>query len=249
PVGPVDDAVVDATLPYLNRFVAGMVNFQRLTGCRSGEVCIIRRCDIDTGGVVWLYKPPHHKTAWRGKTGSIAVGPKAQELLKEFFTAHLSEYLFSPKRAVEEQLAERSANRKTPKCLSHMARNAKKRTKNPERTPKENHDHNSYARAVARACDEAFPPPAPLAKQEKEIIAGWKPRRPAVRPPFNRKVRIPRRHEGRGGALSLLRLHRHDYERRPDRVAACPAAPAAGWVRTTLANPAATHRTRFRTAD
>ena len=52
PVGPVDDATVDATLPHLNRHVRGLVEFQRLTGCRPGEACSVRRCDIDTGGAV-----------------------------------------------------------------------------------------------------------------------------------------------------------------------------------------------------
>jgi integrase len=66
PVGPVDDAVVDATLPFLNRHVRGLVEFQRLTGCRPGEACAIRRRDIDTGGPIWLYKPAHHKNSWRG---------------------------------------------------------------------------------------------------------------------------------------------------------------------------------------
>jgi integrase len=42
PVEPVDDAVVDATLPYLNRYVRGLVQFQRLTGCRPGEACAVR---------------------------------------------------------------------------------------------------------------------------------------------------------------------------------------------------------------
>jgi integrase len=81
PVGPVDDAVVDAALPYLNRHVRGLVEFQRLTGCRPGEACTVRRCDLDTGGPTWLYKPSHHKTAHRGKARVIALGPKAQALL------------------------------------------------------------------------------------------------------------------------------------------------------------------------
>ena len=80
PVGPVNDAVVDATLPYLNRHVRGLVEFQRLTGCRLSEACAVRRCDIDTGGAIWLYNPAQHKTAWRGKTRTIAIGPKAQEV-------------------------------------------------------------------------------------------------------------------------------------------------------------------------
>ncbi len=137
PVGPVDDAVVDATLPHLNRHVRGLVEFQRLTGCRPGEACSVRRCDIDTGGTVWLYKPPHHKGSWRGKPRTIAIGPKAQSLLREFFTADVCDYLFSPQQAVEEVRAERSENRKTPRYPSHMKRNAAKRKANPKRTPAE----------------------------------------------------------------------------------------------------------------
>jgi integrase len=173
PVGPVDDATVDATLPFLNRHVRGLVEFQRLTGCRPGEACTIRRCDIDTGGAVWLYKPPHHKTAWRGKIRTITIGPKAQELLKQFFTPNLDDYLFPPVRAVEELLAERSARRQTPRYPSHMARNVAKRKKNPKRQPDAKYDRNSYGLAIDRACDRAFPPPAPLAQREDESAIAW----------------------------------------------------------------------------
>ena len=54
-----------------------------------------------------------HKTAWKGKSRAIAVGPNAQTLIKQFFTPEISDYLFSPARAVEEFRAAQSANRKT----------------------------------------------------------------------------------------------------------------------------------------
>ena len=57
------DEVVDATLPHLNRHVRGIVELQRLAGCRPGEAMGLRRRDIDTSGSVWLYKPATHKTA------------------------------------------------------------------------------------------------------------------------------------------------------------------------------------------
>jgi len=151
PVGPVDDAIVDATLPHLNRHIRGLVEFQRLTGCRPGEACSIRRCDIDTSGAVWLYKPATHKSAWRGKSRSISVGPKAQSLLRQFFTPDLGVYLFSPRRAMDELLAERSEARVTPRYPSHMKRNAEKRTRTRTRPPKERYDRTSYTRAIARA--------------------------------------------------------------------------------------------------
>jgi len=42
PIPPVASTVVDATLEYLPEVVADMVRFQRFTGCRPAEVCIIR---------------------------------------------------------------------------------------------------------------------------------------------------------------------------------------------------------------
>ena len=62
PVQPVDDATVEATLPYLTSVVADMIRLQRITGCRPQDVCNLRPCDIDMSGDVWLYRPDTHKT-------------------------------------------------------------------------------------------------------------------------------------------------------------------------------------------
>ena len=137
PIGPVDDAVVDATLPFLNRHVRGLIEFQRLTGCRPGEACSIRRSEIDTGGTTWLYRPTHHKTAHRGKSRTIAIGPKAQAMLREFFTPSIDDYLFSPRRALNEV-------RGTPA-------KAKLRMRARKRAPQDLYNRTSYTRAIARA--------------------------------------------------------------------------------------------------
>jgi integrase len=151
PVAPVDDSTVIATLPYLNRFVRGLVEFQRHTGCRPAEACAVRRCDIDTGGRVWLFCPTHHKNLHRGQKRVIAIGPKAQKVLKRYFTANLTDYLFSPRRAMEDHQAERAAERVTPRWPSHKKRNATKRKAFPRRAPTEKYDSASYRRAVDRA--------------------------------------------------------------------------------------------------
>ena len=62
-IKPVEDAVVEATLPYLPDIVADMVRVQRLTGARPGEACSLRPADIDRTEAVWKWKPPHHKTS------------------------------------------------------------------------------------------------------------------------------------------------------------------------------------------
>ena len=57
PVRPVPDDVVEAIRPHVARQVWAMVELQRLTGMRPGEVVIMRTCDLDTSGEVWVYTP------------------------------------------------------------------------------------------------------------------------------------------------------------------------------------------------
>ncbi len=173
PILPVADEVVEQTLPFLNRHVRGLIEFQRLTGCRPGEACSLRRCDIDTGGVIWLFNPPHHKNTHKGKSRTISIGPKAQALLKEFFTPNIADYVFSPAVAMEELRSEKSAKRKTPRYPSHLARNAEKRVKAPERMASEKYDTQAYGHAIATACKRAFPPVGEVAQRENESHVKW----------------------------------------------------------------------------
>ncbi len=80
-IPPVADEVVDETLPHLKPAIADMVRLQRLTGMRPGELVIMRPADIDRTGDVWEYRPQRHKTQHRGKSRTIYIGPRAQEIL------------------------------------------------------------------------------------------------------------------------------------------------------------------------
>ncbi len=62
PVKPVPDAFVEAVRPYVARQVWAMIQLQRFTGMRPGEVCQMRSCDLNTSGTVWAYTPHSHKT-------------------------------------------------------------------------------------------------------------------------------------------------------------------------------------------
>jgi integrase len=82
PVGPVSDAAVDATLPHVLPPVRAMIQLQRLTGARPGEVCAMRGCDLDTTGPVWLYRPQSHHggaPALRPGGGAGRAGARAGE--------------------------------------------------------------------------------------------------------------------------------------------------------------------------
>lgn len=176
PVRPVDKGVVRATLPHLNRHVGGLVRFMLRTGCRPSEAARVRIADINTAGEVWEYRPRRHKTAWKGKTRVIRIGPKGQKLLKEFMTDDPGDYLFSPARATTELRSERAAKRKTPKWPSHVKRNAAKRVARPKRAPTQFYTRQSILTAITRACDKAFPPPAPLGQQPGESKRTWQAR-------------------------------------------------------------------------
>lgn len=99
--------------------------------------------------------------------------PKARELLRRFQPAAPAAPLFSPAAAVAEYHAERGASRETPRYPSHMTRNVTKRKKAPKRAPATVYSVSSYGQAIDRACDKAFPPPAPLARREDETEAEW----------------------------------------------------------------------------
>jgi integrase len=155
PIKPVAHEVVIATLPFLTRHVAGLVRFQMLTGCRPGEACSVRRADIDTAGLAWIYRPQQHKLAYRGHARAIALGPQAQELLFEFPTGQPTDFIFSPIRCLAEVRALRATIRKTPKWPSHMKRNEIKRIKTPLKSPSRCYKVESYARAVSLGIKKA----------------------------------------------------------------------------------------------
>jgi integrase len=85
PVGPVvADEHVEATQPFLTRPVQAMVQVQRHSGMRPGEVVIMRPRDIDRSGKVWKYRPESHKTEHHGLERIISLGPRAQAALLPF---------------------------------------------------------------------------------------------------------------------------------------------------------------------
>ena len=96
PVGPVGDAVVDAVLPHVAPPVAAMIELQRLTGMRPGEVVRMRPSDIDVTGDVWIYSPMKHKTRWRGHRRTMPLGPSGEGDRAAISNGAHRRILFSP---------------------------------------------------------------------------------------------------------------------------------------------------------
>ena len=166
PVLPVDDATVEATLPHLPPIVADMVRLQRLTAMRPGEVCILRPCDVDRSGDVWLYRPAEHKTEHHGRDRVVFLGPRAQAILRPYLLRDSQAYCFSPRESIAKHRAELREHRKSPVQPSQLDR----RKRRPKRSPGERYDVAAYDRAIARACEQAFPVPPGL---ETDATRAW----------------------------------------------------------------------------
>lgn len=150
----VPDAIVGATLPHLGRILATMVQVQRLTGARPGEVCLMRPADIDRRGDIWIFTPEHHKLSWRDddEPRRLAIGPECQKLLMPFLLRHPKAYCYSPAEALKEHNASRREARETPIYL----RGAKRLLKGQGGRPAgEQYNTAAYRRAIHRACERA----------------------------------------------------------------------------------------------
>ena len=99
PILPVEDAVVEATLPELDATLADMVRLQRLTGMRPGEVRLLVPRDVDRSGDVWWYRPSTHKMEHHDKHRVVPIGPKAQAILAPYLVRGADEYCFRPTRS------------------------------------------------------------------------------------------------------------------------------------------------------
>lgn len=173
-VPPVPEEDLVATLPHLGRIPRAMVEIQLLTAGRPSEIEGLRPRDFQrTGkfqlhageslhlGGVWAVELLEHKTAHKKQRRFLLFGPQAQAVLQPFLEGRDPDaYLFSPKDAAIEFLEA------TERRIHH----------DRKRAPGEKYERFSYRNAVRRACDRAFPPPAPLAKREDESWRAWKQR-------------------------------------------------------------------------
>jgi integrase len=183
PVKPVLDAVVEATLVHLSPTVRAMVQLQRLTGARPGEICSMRIGEVDRSSDVWVYRPACHKTSHHGYTRTIYLGPKAKVVLGPFMMKiDPAAFVFSPAEAEAERRTSLHENRRTPMMYGNRPDTNCKRK--PKRPPGEFYDVGAYRRAIERATQLAFPPPEHLArkriKRKKafrwEMQAEWRER-------------------------------------------------------------------------
>lgn len=160
PVKPVADTLVEKTLAHTTNVVGDMIRFQRLTGCRPGEVCKIVPGMIDRSKKVWMVDLDKHKTAWRGKKRTIFVGPKAQAILLPYLLRGTDEPCFSPIESERQRLEAKHAARVTPPLCGNFP--GSNRSRKPRRAPTKEFTAGTYARSIRNVC-------------ERESITPWSP--------------------------------------------------------------------------
>jgi integrase len=139
-VKPVPEAFVDAIELHVAPQVWAMVQLHRFTGMRPGEVIIMRSCDLDTSGRVWIYTPAAHKTEHHGHRRQIYIGPRAQKVLRPWLRVELGAFLFQPKEAIDWHWQK-----------LHGKRRGARQTQ-PRKLPGEVYSVASYRRAIKYAC-------------------------------------------------------------------------------------------------
>lgn len=141
PVQPVPEADLWKVVATLPAVLQAMVQVQFYAGMRPGEVCDMRPLDVGREGRVWLYRPPRHKSRHRGRARVIALGPKAQGVLRPFLNRPEEVYLFSPRKAQAQRFARCQWRGRQP-CP----------TPQTEHRLGDKYEAMTYARAISDAC-------------------------------------------------------------------------------------------------
>lgn len=157
PVRPALDLHVAATLPYLPPAVRVMVLVQRLSGCRPQDITQMRAGEIDRSSSPWVYRPPKHKTKYRGHDRRVMFGKAAQEVLAPILDKlQPGDPVFSPIRSKVARFAALRAARKTKVQPSQL--NRARPSKQLQRPTPERYSVTVYSGIVRKACDKAGVP-------------------------------------------------------------------------------------------
>jgi integrase len=114
-------------------------------------VTILRPCDIDRSGKVWIYRPNSHKLEWLDQEKEVLLGPQAQQLLAPWLEGREDqEYLFSPRQVAEANAKVLEARRKRP--------SSRRVGISQKCAPRDHYDDRGYRQAVIRACRRAGVP-------------------------------------------------------------------------------------------
>ncbi len=150
-IQPVLLETVRATIKELPPVIRAMIRIHVATGMRPSELCNLRPSDIDRSGVEWMYRPELHKNKNKGKGRAIPILGDAREALTDYLNRDPKSCCFSPAESVAWWHASKRSARKSKVQPSQQCR----AIENPKVQPGDRYTHDSYRRAIARACKRA----------------------------------------------------------------------------------------------
>ena len=147
----VANSLVDATVQLLTPVVADMIRFQKLVGCRPGEIVRITPAMVNRTEDVWTIELTEHKTAYRGKSRTLYLGPKAQSIIEPYLLRNGDAACFSPQESERQRLDAKHAARVTPPSYGNKP-GSNKLSRKPRKAPGRCYTSSTYARAIKYAC-------------------------------------------------------------------------------------------------
>jgi len=147
-IEPVPEQDLQSVLKIAPRILRDMITLQSLSGMRPGEICGLRRRNIDTSREVWTVEITDHKMAHLedARPRFAAIGPRGQKILKRYLLRPDSAYLFNPREAIKQKAEQAPTHRRRGQKIT------------PRKTGRKVQDHyttSSYRKAITRLCQEA----------------------------------------------------------------------------------------------
>lgn len=122
----VPDSAIEAVKGRVSDLVKDLIDLQRLTGARSGELLGLTTGAIDRTGDVWSAELTDHKTAHHGQSRTLHFGPQCQLILRRYLLAAPDATLFDITRhaycrAITRACEAAKIERWVPHQLRHTA--------------------------------------------------------------------------------------------------------------------------------
>ncbi len=125
----VSDSAIEAVKGRVSPLVRDLIELQRLTGARSGELLGLTTGGITRTGEVWTAVLGDHKTAHHGQSRTLHFGPQSQMILRKYVSANPDAVLFQMTRcgyckAITRACEKAGIARWVPHQLRHTAADA-----------------------------------------------------------------------------------------------------------------------------
>lgn len=119
----VDQRDIEAVHSLVSPLVRDLIDLQRLTGARSGELLKLTTGMIDRTGPVWLARLTGHKTEHHGLSRTLAFGPQSQLILAKYLSADPDAPLFGIIRTAYCRAITRACEKaENPRWVPHQLR-------------------------------------------------------------------------------------------------------------------------------